>query len=199
MFSWETATEDGDGYLAGDMLWTISGEGAVWRNLGIQAANLQAAGISGLFQKINTNTANPQVFRPVTGITIPEGTVIKYYGTIEWTTIQEPTAYSIGRTIDNYIYGSNCSSAQPLAMPADVNLASGNLTFTGDVNAASFTVGVYNGSILLYTITNFTSGSAFSIPVNGEFNIKIMAITGSINYLNSDIQTFAIRQRRRVR
>ncbi|MDR1654204.1 MAG: T9SS type A sorting domain-containing protein [Prevotellaceae bacterium] len=187
LFSWETAQAVGDTYQIGDMLWTIAGDGAAWRSNGVQAAGFKVAGISGLVQKIGGATDNPQVFRPITGVSIVPGALITYSATTEWLTASNSDAYGNPLTLTAaYVYDSYCPVSTQLATPVDLNLTDNNLIFTGDANAGSFTVGIYLDETMLYSVPNFTSGSTLPVPVNGNFNIKVRAISNSSLYTDSE-------------
>ncbi|KAA6302216.1 MAG: hypothetical protein EZS26_001576 [Candidatus Ordinivivax streblomastigis] len=185
--SWETASQADASYEAGDLLLTISGEKAGWRAAGVRAAGFTVTGISGLFIKISGDTDNPQVFRPIAGISIPKGTIINYNATTEYLSIQDNNLYDEPLIRSNYVYGSDCQSVPPLTTPTSLNYGNNNvLTFTGDANAGSFTVGVFLNNNLIFSIPNFTSGSTVEFPLNGSFVLKVKALTGSINYLDSE-------------
>ncbi len=102
----------------GDIWVTINGD--TYRDNGVQTSAFTIAGITGtnILDKVSAATANPNVFRPKTGITIPKGTLISYNGTIEWTTLG---GYGTKQFFTNYIYGTSCSdSEKPVVVAADI-------------------------------------------------------------------------------
>jgi len=174
---------------SGDILITLHNGG--WRAGGVQLAGFTVQGISGtlLLDKISAATANPQVFSPKAGITIPKGTLISYNGTVEYQNLTLPATgtYITGQFFTDYVYGTACTAPQ-LDPPTNLVLGTGNiLTFTPDANAARTEVYVMMGSAILQTTADFSSGDAINFPVNGSFTINARSMTGSTDYQNSDL------------
>ncbi len=117
-----------------------------------------------------------------------KGVILTYNGTLEWNNAPGSAGGDWGTVeLNNYIYGSNCDMPL-LDPPADMVIGEGNvLTFTPDANAGSTTVYILLGENILMTINNFVSGTAVDFPVNGTFTIKARSITGSSDYLNSEM------------
>ncbi|MDR0799439.1 MAG: T9SS type A sorting domain-containing protein [Dysgonamonadaceae bacterium] len=190
-FSIETAAANNGNIQAGDILITISGTGAAFRGLGVRLANFTVAGVAGatVLTKVSGDLDNPNVFRPIAGLSIPKGTLISYNGELEYSITGNGNGWG-GRTFNNYVYGSTCEIPQ-LDPPANLVLGANNvLTFTPDANAASTTVYVMLGDQVLMTIPNFTSGSTVNFPLNGTFTIKGRSITADATiYMNSELST----------
>ncbi|MCL1868154.1 MAG: hypothetical protein FWF72_04320, partial [Paludibacter sp.] len=183
----ETATEASGSIQPGDIIFTLAGNGAGFRAQGARLANITVGGVAGanVLTKVSGNLDNPNVFRPISGITIAKGTPVVYNGEFEILSAANSNIW--GGRIFNYIYGTGCTAPQ-LDPPADLALdASNSLTFTPDANAASTTIYIMLGDEVLYTIANFTSGSVINFPINGSFTIKGRSITGSSAFLNSEL------------
>jgi hypothetical protein len=183
----ETATENSSNVQSGDIIFTLSGNGAGFRSQGARLANITVGGIAGanVLTKVSGDLDNPNVFRPVSGIAIAKGTPVVYNGEFEILSAVNNNIW--GNRVFNYVYGTGCTAPQ-LDSPADLALDESNvLTFIPDANAASTTIYIMLGNEVLYTITNFTSGSVINFPINGSFTIKGRSITGSSAFINSDL------------
>ena len=187
----ETATEATGSIQVGDILFTLSGAaGAGFREQGARLANITVGGVAGagVLTKVSGNLDNPNVFRPISGITIPQGTSVVYAGEFEARTDVSTNVY--GNRNFSYVYGANCSSVTQLATPTDVALNGSNeLSFSPVTNAGSYTVYIMASDNELLRIQNFISGSVINFPLNGSFTIKVRAITSSADYLNSELST----------
>jgi hypothetical protein len=186
----ETATETGENIETGDLIFTISGDAAGFRGTGVRLANLIVGGVAGtsVLTKVGGDLDNPNVFRPISGLGVAKGTLISYKGELELTSATNNNIWG-ERTFNNYVYGSTCDIPQ-LNAPAGLTLGAGNtLTFTPDANAASTTVYVYSGETKLLESANFASGDAINFPINGTFTVFARSITGSTDYLNSELST----------
>lgn len=132
------------------------------------------------------NTAKTQVtFTPVAGM-IPANALIAANQTMEWRTPLNNNAY--GAVAISYTYGRVCG-AQPtnLADPTGLAIdATNHLTFTGDAAASSHTAFVYSGSIPVYELPNFTSGSVVNFTTPGSYTIKVRSMGDNNLHLNSN-------------
>ena len=182
----ETATVANGSIQEGDIIFTLSGVGAGFREQGARLASMTVAGIpaTNVLTKVGGNLANPNVFRPISGITIPKGTAIVYDGEFEASSAVNGNIW--GGRVFNYEYGSACTAPQ-LDPPTDLDLDGNILTFTPDPNAASTTVYIMSGGNILTTIPTFSSGYAINFPFNGTFTVQARSITGSASYLNSEL------------
>ena len=185
-FSLETNEE-------GEITITINeynGQPASYRGGGVDMSGFTIAGIAGsvILERVGSGTNNPNIFRAKENISIPKGALIDYNGLIEWV-IGGGDGYGWNIRFDNYVYGSACTAPQ-LNPPTNLTLGVGNtLTFTPDANAATTTVYVMFEDNVLLTIPNFISGNVINFPVNGAFTICARSISGSIDYLHSNLST----------
>jgi hypothetical protein len=181
----ETASQAEGDIQAGDILFTLSGTGAGFRAQGARLAAITVGGIAGanVLEKVSGNMDNPNVFRPIPGITINQGTPIVYNGEFEASSAVNNNIY--GNRVFNYVYGTGCA-APPLDPPSNLVLDNNVLTFEPDPEAASTAILIMLGDETLHTINNFVSGSTIEFPINGSFTIKGRSMTGSSAYLNSE-------------
>ncbi|MDR1543528.1 MAG: T9SS type A sorting domain-containing protein [Prevotellaceae bacterium] len=96
----------------GDIKVTLNG--STYRAAGINVSGWIVAGVNGILTKVSGVVENPQVFRPISGVTIPKGTLISYNGTVEWNagTYSNGT-YNTGTFFTNYVYGTTCAETTP--------------------------------------------------------------------------------------
>jgi len=75
-----------------------------------------------------------------------------------------------------------------LATPVNLSITNNALTFDAVPNASSYTVFVYNSSnTVVYTKTNFVSGSTINYTAPGHNTVKVQAIGDDITYVSSDL------------
>jgi|GEM_PF-6880262 len=191
----ETATAANGDILPGDIVFTLTGTDASFRNLGAQLANMKVNGIPAV--NILTKVTNPggsnagqplipqNVFRPISGLSIAKGTAVTYNGEMEARTAANTNIWGV--RVFNYIYGTACT-APILDPPTNLVLTGNNLGFTPAANAASTTIFVMLNGVVIMTIPNFTPGDPINIPVNGTFTIVGQSISGDPTlFANSDL------------
>ncbi len=161
----------------GDIWVTINGD--TYRGNGVQVGGFTVAGISGanVLDKVSTATANPQVFRPKTGITIPKGTLISYNGTIEWTA---GGGYGTKQFFTNYVYGTSCSDSEKPVI-ASANITGDNKAWGVSVSInATDNIGVTQ--IKLVDVANSYEKIIPSTTQNGTATYLFNGLQGSATY-----------------
>jgi hypothetical protein len=189
-WTWETNE-------AGQIVISIEGavtpETTAFRGIGMNLGNFSIAGIAGsvCFNKIGNNEGKTQTLQLKPGFVIPVGMKITYNGIVEYRTL--PLG-SVGE-LDNlystlqfeYTYGSNCTTTiTQLTTPTTLSITEDSiLNFTGDPNADSFTVFVYDGATEVHVQTGFTSGDVINFTTPGAYTVKVQAIGDGTTYLSS--------------
>jgi hypothetical protein len=161
-----------------------------FRGGGFRANEFTLNGQTGTWFTKTESKKRQEVFTPISGITLHEGDVINYSGTIEWIMLGDNNAYKQGFTLNeiggDYIWGSRCPR---LSAPTNIAIdAERKLTFTEVADAGSYAVKVYNHEGALVCSQNVSSGDALPFDVPGAFTVimQSLADVGDKNHFDSD-------------
>jgi len=121
---------------------------------------------------------------------IPASAAIVINGILEYRTATSGDESNLWPTVNiSFTYGITCTFAQSqLAAPTISNIdGDKKITFSSVTNAASYMAFVFRDADLVYSQAVASGDVLNFVPtITYDYTVKVKAITGDINYLNSD-------------
>lgn len=166
----------------GDIVISISGNGATWRSTafkGVQNFKVGMVNASVYFEEEYTTGSTEYTLKLKEGAQVALGETITFKGTAQWLTADNSNCYQQNMTL-TYIYGTSCPAlSAPTVSSIDANK---HITFSGAEGAETYAVRIYHDGDLYAHLTDIHQGDSltFGVFADAPYTVEAQAMAAGM-------------------